>query len=223
MASRVPQGQLGARLDQVARRVRRHLAEPWRHPIADHQRAVFDELSAWRAALPRDAIVDLDAGCGTGASTLALARAKPDAWVLGVDKSSDRLARSPSSSSRVEPGRTKLLRGDMIDLWHLLDLHAGPRFDTTWLLYPNPWPKPGQLARRWHAHPVFPRILACTRRIELRTNWRIYAEEFAHALALVLGRPVAVEELVPDVPLSPFERKYQASGHALWRVAGETG
>lgn len=212
-SSRVPRGQPSARLELVERRVRRHLAEPWQHPIADHQREVFDRLQAWLDRVPSGARIELDAGCGTGASTRALALANPDTWVIGVDKSLDRLTRAPTL-----PANAELLRGDMIDLWPLIAA-KGLRFDATWLLYPNPWPKPGHIARRWHGHPVFPRIVECTRSLELRTNWVIYAEEFAHALALVLGRPIAVEAVVPETAISPFERKYQASGHALWRVA----
>lgn len=212
LTSRVPHGQPSARLEQVERCVRRHLAEPWRHPVADHQREVFEQLLAWRSQIPSSARIELDAGCGTGASTRALALADPDAWVVGIDKSDDRLSRAPEL-----PANAMLLRGDMIDLWRLID--AKPlRVDKTWLLYPNPWPKPAHLGRRWHGHPVFPLLVRSARTIELRTNWLVYAEEFAHALALVLGRPVAVEAFVPDAAISPFEHKYQASGHALWRV-----
>jgi tRNA (guanine-N7-)-methyltransferase len=216
-ASRVPEGQPSARLEQVERRVLRHRAEPWRHPVAEHQRDVFERLLAWWERAPAGAHRVLDAGCGTGASTRALALRDPDAWVLGVDKSHDRLTRAP-----MLPANAMLLRGDMIDLWLLLAARR-LRFDATWLLYPNPWPKPAQLARRWHGHPVFPTIVACTTHLELRTNWRVYAEEFAHALTLVIDRPIAVEGLeVGPEPISPFERKYQASGHALWRVATST-
>jgi tRNA (guanine-N7-)-methyltransferase len=193
------------------------LAEPWLHPVADHQREVFEQLQAWWMRAPSGARIVLDAGCGTGSSTLALALADPGSWVIGVDKSQDRLARAPTL-----PANATLLRGDMIDLWRSM-ADRGLRFDSTWLLYPNPWPKPGQLARRWHGHPVFPRIVECTRRLELRTNWRVYAEEFAHALSLVLGRVILVEPLdAGRAPISQFERKYQASGHALWRVAAST-
>jgi tRNA (guanine-N7-)-methyltransferase len=213
MISRVPEGQPSARLEQVERRVRKHLAEPWQHPVAEHQHEVFERLLAWWDAAPSGARRVLDAGSGTGTSTAALASAEPDAWVIGIDKSRARLAHAPGL-----PANAMLLRGDMIDLWQLM-ARGRLRFDATWLLYPNPWPKPGQLARRWHGHPVFPAIVGCTTRLELRTNWRIYAEEFAHALGLVLGRTIAVERLeVGQAPISPFERKYQSSGHALWRV-----
>jgi len=56
--------------------------------------------------------------------------------------------------------------------------------------------------------------------IELRTNWRVYAEEFALALDIA-GVANISEAFVPEEPLTPFERKYQASGHELWRCRSE--
>jgi tRNA G46 methylase TrmB len=91
------------------------------------------------------------------------------------------------------------------------------------LLYPNPWPKSEHLLRRWHAHPVLPAILALGGEIELRSNWRTYADEFAEALR-VCGRRVACTELVAgQSPLTPFEAKFLASGHALWCCRAEAG
>lgn len=208
-------GQPAARLEQVERALRRHLAQPWRGEVGEVQRAVFARIEAFLAARPPGAPTLLDAGCGTGASTLALCEREPDAWVVGVDKSSDRLARAPAL-----PSRALVLRGELSDLWWLASEH-GLRFDRCVLLYPNPWPKPGQLPRRFHGHPVFPRLVQTCAALELRTNWHVYAEEFAFALGLLLGRTIAAERLVvaPGSELSPFERKYRASGHALWRVA----
>ena len=72
--------------------------------------------------------------------------------------------------------------------------------------------------RRWHGHPVFPVLLANARRVVLRTNWRIYADEFVRA-AQLLGRTGAVQTLVDDAAtLTPFERKYRASGHARFEA-----
>lgn len=217
-ASREVVGQPSARLEQVERALRRHLAQPWRHAPADHQRAVFARMTEFLAARPPSAPIVLDAGCGTGASTLALCEREPDAWIVGVDKSRDRLSRAPAL-----PSRALLLRGELLDLWWLAG-EAGLRFDRCYLLYPNPWPKPAQLPRRFHAHPVFPRLVAGSEAIELRTNWRVYADEFAHALGLLLGRTIEVEALPEaSASLSPFERKYRASGHPLWRVLATIG
>jgi hypothetical protein len=43
----------------------------------------------------------------------------------------------------------------------------------------------------------------------------------ARALELLGGRLVACEPWLPEVPITPFERKYLASGHALWRCVVE--
>ncbi|MEJ2385643.1 MAG: hypothetical protein P8Y54_14885 [Xanthomonadales bacterium] len=74
------------------------------------------------------------------------------------------------------------------------------------------------MQRRWHGHPVFPDLLALGGRLELRTNWSLYAQEFAWAAARLTGRTIRPGELPAAEALSPFERKYRASGHTLYSV-----
>jgi hypothetical protein len=79
--------------------------------------------------------------------------------------------------------------------------------------------------RRWHAHPVLPALLALGDTIELRTNWRVYADEFVMALCDAGWSATCVTfspaNPLPAISTSPgltaFERKYAASGQALWR------
>ena len=164
----------------------------------------------------------LDAGCGTGDSTVALARVFPDRLVIGVDKSAARLVLGQRRLVRADaPQNAILLRCELVDFWQLA-VSAGLRCSHQFLLYPNPWPKPEQFKRRWPAHPILPAILALGGEIELRTNWRVYAQEFATALRLG-GRSTSCEAFVADLPLSPFERKYAASGHPLWRCRASLG
>jgi tRNA (guanine-N7-)-methyltransferase len=196
----------------LARLVRRHLAHAFRKPAADYSRTAFaDFLRIWDG---RRALV-LDAGCGTGASTLALARLHPHALAVGVDQSARRLARGHALTAM--PPNALLLRADVVDFWRLLAAEGIP-LEAHYLLYPNPWPKPDQVMRRWPAHPVFPTLLALGGRIECRSNWRVYAEEFALAAAMLTDTPVTVERFDATQPLTPFERKYQASGHPLYRA-----
>ena len=108
----------------------------------------------------------------------------------------------------------------MVDFWRLMAAEA-LRPAAQYMLYPNPWPKPDQVMRRWPAHPVFPTVISLGGRIECRTNWRIYAEEFAQASATLTGTVIGVDTCPPGEPLSPFERKYAASGHLLYRVVVE--
>jgi tRNA (guanine-N7-)-methyltransferase len=192
--------------------VLRHLAAPYLRQPSAAGRTAFAAVADRLAKTP----FVLDAGCGTGASTLALARQFRDQWVLGVDQSAVRLATGMRAlAAAAVPRNVILLRCELVDFWQLAAA-AGLRCARQYLLYPNPWPKSAQLQRRWHAHPVLPAALALGGDIELRTNWRVYAEEFVEALRLV-GIESTLEAFVPEQPLTPFERKYAASGHVLWR------
>lgn len=196
--------------------VDRHAVHPWRIPVADHSRRTFEtlarraEVESWQGRLI------LDTGCGTGMSTETLARRFPDCVVLGVDKSAQRLGRASSG-----PPNAVLVRADLEDFWLLAHL-ARWTFVRQCFYYPNPWPKPEQRLRRWAFHPVLPTALACGGLWELRTNWRVYAQEFAMAFGRLTGTEPVVESWVPENPETLFEKKYLESGHALWRWKAAT-
>ncbi|MCL2346368.1 MAG: hypothetical protein FWC58_11025 [Desulfobulbus sp.] len=205
----------------LERRVRRHLAQPFQKPIADYNRAALAQALAARAAWNPQAPLILDAGCGVGWSTERLAGQYPDHFVLGVDQSLARLERS-----KPLPANAALLRADLVDFWRLLAEH-GIRLARHYNLYPNPWPKIGHLARRWHGHAAFPAWRVLGGELECRSNWRIYIEEMALALGWLCGQPggqpVAVEPWQTADPMTPFEKKYLASGHVLWRCRVDLG
>jgi tRNA (guanine-N7-)-methyltransferase len=194
-------------------RLRRHLAHPFRKPILDYNRAAFAGALAARDRWRKDAPLILDAGCGVGLSTLNIAAACPESFVVGVDQSADRLGRGKALPL---PANALLIRADLVDFWRLL-AESGVHLARHYVLYPNPWPKIGHLVRRWHGHAVFPVWLELGGEFECRSNWRIYIEEMAQALTLLSGQPVRTEPFATDDPLTPFEKKYLASGHELWR------
>lgn len=188
--------------------VRRHLASEYRRSPSEAGCAAFAGI---RKRIGSRQWM-LDAGCGTGASTCQLARRFPDHVIVGIDKSAARLSKVSKSTI---PENVILERCDCIDFWQLAaaeNLHCERQF----LLYPNPWPKPDQVQRRWHAHPIFPALLSLSRNIELRTNWHVYAGEFCEALTIA-GVDASVSAHAIDNPMTPFERKYAASNHTLWR------
>jgi tRNA G46 methylase TrmB len=193
--------------------VARHADSVFRKPILHHNVTAFEEsVAAWQTAgrLP----LILDAGCGVGLSTRHLAVQFPDHFVIGVDQSADRLSRHTQWEANL-PSNFICVRADLVDYWRLM-LAAGMHPVRHYLLYPNPWPKIGQLARRWHGHAVFPVIVALGGEVECRSNWRLYVEEFASALQQLTDQPVACLPYVTTSPITPFEKKYLASGHALW-------
>lgn len=202
----------------LSHHVQRALDNEWQRPIAEHTRAAFEKAQRFYQAHGGPLI--LDAGCGTGRSTRQLARYYPHACVLGIDRSADRLSRDYFRELGAFPDNALLVRADLVDFWRLAYL-AGWRPTRHCIFYPNPYPKASQLKKRWHAHPVFPVLLALGGVLELRSNWQIYVEEFACAVDLVTGQKPMVERLPlkPDSDfISAFEQKYFDSGHTLWQL-----
>jgi tRNA G46 methylase TrmB len=141
-------------------------------------------------------------------------------------------------------GNALVVRADVIDFWRLLAdeliVTSDWVIEKHFLLYPNPYPKPHHLLRRWHGHPVFPTLLRLSASLEVRTNWHLYAEEFA--LAVQVAQQIATEQaqrtgsqnarylprtyrainwtletFSPAAPITAFERKYASSGQTLYR------
>ena len=195
------------RTDQVAphadlvKVVQHHQQNPWRKPCPQHTQVAFEQFLARYQSQPRPLI--LDSFCGTGMSTALLAKKHPDKWVVGIDQSAHRLARHPHSVAE----NCLLLRAEAEPFWQCLTEAEIPLY-AHWLLYPNPWPKPKQLQRRFHAHPIFPTLLAISKHIELRSNWKIYLDEF-RAGCLKDNRAVSVvREFLPKKAITAFEKKY---------------
>lgn len=256
-------------LEQV---VRKYATTCFLRPVADHTREAFaealrfiEEFHKNRETSDREKCTDertaatpfeivLDSGCGTGESTLHLARKFPNVPVIGVDKSAMRLNKagnihqleqlSETASSQSEqaiPENAFWVRAELLDFWRLtLDaVNAGAlKILHHAVFYPNPWPKENEATRRFHLHPIFPTMMALSPVTELRTNWEIYAREFAEA-SRILGdiasqnslnvsaalpaiacssSAIASEPFDPVHPETAFERKYKEARQQLWRV-----
>jgi tRNA (guanine-N7-)-methyltransferase len=200
---------------RLAEVVAKHLAHPFRKPVAAHTQAAYAQFcSAWNGAAP----LILDAGCGTGESTARLAGAHADAFVIGIDQSALRLARGTAM-----PANALLLRADVTDFWRLMARDAIKIFLHTWF-YPNPWPKAEHLRRRWYAHPAFADALALGGTIEIRSNWLTLMEEAQGAFGVAGWRctPPQTLNAAPETAVSLHEKKYLQSGHAVYRVRADS-
>ncbi|WP_114416934.1 tRNA (guanine(46)-N(7))-methyltransferase TrmB [Marinospirillum perlucidum] len=193
--------------------VAKHRAAPFLKPLADFNRRAFDEADRFlqQGAAP----LLLDSGCGVGVSTRILAKQHPEHLVIGVDRSADRLQRQVGDL----PANALLVRADLVDFWRLA-LEAGWQPEKHFLLYPNPYPKKKDLKLRWHGHPVFPTLIELGGQLEARSNWCLYLEEMQVALK-TFELPSQLTRLVPDEPLTPFERKYSLSGQDLWKLEAD--
>ena len=106
--------------EQLAGLLERHRRTDFWKPFADYNRAAFDASMERRARLAPQAPLILDACCGVGASSIALARAFPNHYVIGVDQSASRLARQIEGKREGWPDNLDLVRADLVDYWRLL-------------------------------------------------------------------------------------------------------
>lgn len=194
--------------------VLRHLEHQFLKPISEHTQREFDHLND--LVQKNNCPVILDSCCGVGESTAKIAEKHPDALVIGLDKSAHRLSKNDYHTVN---HNYELARVDLNDFWRLAQ-QADWNISHHYLLYPNPWPKSKHVQRRWHGAAVFPSLVALGGVLELRSNWSIYLKEFAFALKIV-GKSSEIEPLNVTEPLTPFERKYQQSGHQLWRLSAD--
>lgn len=195
--------------------VRKHLITEYKKPLHPFSQSIFDELAKHIQANPASLI--LDSGCGNGNSSFILASLHPDCLVIGIDKSRHRLGKHLKEETLIKKDNVILVHADLIDLWRLMH-QSGWKIEKHYLLYPNPWPKKEQIKRRWQGHPIFPEILNLGKKLELRTNWYIYAEEFQLAVKIAKAKQTDLKIIKPDKYISPFEKKYHDSGHKLYNV-----
>jgi len=102
------------------------------------------DTSAW---FGRRAPVVLEIGCGSGTSTLAMAKEEPDVDVIAVEIYRRGLAQLLSAIDREQVGNIRLIRGNAIDvLEHLIAPRSliGVR-----VFFPDPWPKARHHKRRF--------------------------------------------------------------------------
>ena len=211
----------------VQQLVERHVAQHGtylnKRPIAKHTAAAFQTAAEF--ARSRATPIIIDAGCGTGRSTLKLAERHPDHTIIGVDRSEARL-----SKGRRVPDNALLLRAELGDFWRLLNDSNDLTVEETYLLYPNPYPKTKMLKQRFQGHASLPSLLqACGRRLTIRASWRTYLEEF-HLAAMRAGelgiRPDLVSKGPYELsdlrdPLTLFERKYATAGVPVYEMVLE--
>ena len=202
-------------------------------PIAGHTQEAFAEAKEFVEKFYDGAQIThkviIDSGCGTGESTVNIALAHPGTPVIGIDKSAARLTKAGAALNGAKlngagtvPPNAFLVRAELLDFWRLaLDKVTAGHWQIPYhaLYYPNPWPKQSEATRRFHLHPIFPTLLQLSDAIELRTNWEIYAREFAEAARIAThGRAISCETFSPEQPITAFERKYKEARQQLWRV-----
>ncbi|WOH35976.1 SAM-dependent methyltransferase [Thalassotalea fonticola] len=199
--------------EKLADIVNTHLTTDFQKPISEHTRLAFEEIDRLVKAFVGPVI--LDSCCGVGQSSRIIAKQNPNALVIGVDKSDNRITRNVEEKWQVD--NFHLVRADLNDFYRLVFAANWP-VEKHYILYPNPWPKAKHVKRRWHGSAVFPYIFKIGKQLELRSNWRLYLEEFQAALAIANINSSLNEVDQAAESLTPFEAKYQASGQQCWSL-----
>ncbi|MBL4910970.1 MAG: SAM-dependent methyltransferase [Alteromonadaceae bacterium] len=215
--------------DKLAKIVNKHLQYEFKKPYQAHTKQAFVDVNEQVKTFlltNKNAEIILDACCGVGQSTRILAQQNPNALVIGVDKSANRLDRNVEELTHFDGSKQVdnfvLVRADLNDFYRLVKATNWP-VTKHYILYPNPWPKSKHLQRRWHGSAVFPQMIEIGQQLILRSNWRLYLEEFQAAL-LLTGRQSQLTAVVVaenSQALTPFEAKYQASGQQCWQLITE--
>lgn len=226
--------------EKLTELVNKYLNSETQKPIQEHTTDAFQRVQHWLTQFAGRNIV-LDSCCGVGESSWRLAKQYPDTVIVGIDKSLDRLQKhgqqleyreysehASSISDDIVNRQTGdevffsrdnycVVRADVIDFWRLINQHDW-QVEKHYLLYPNPYPKASQVQKRWHGTPSFKDILNIGGEITVRSNWKIYIEEFAFALTIA-GKQPRVIGVTQQEPFTPFERKYWNSGQQSWQVS----
>jgi tRNA (guanine-N7-)-methyltransferase len=100
-----------------------------------------------RAWFGREAPVVLEIGCGSGTSTLAMAKDEPDVDVIAVEIYRRGLAQLLSAIDRERVGNIRLIRGNAVDV--LRNLIAPGSLSGVRVFFPDPWPKARHHKRRF--------------------------------------------------------------------------
>ena len=219
----------------------KHKQNECKRPVAEHTVMAFKHMLNYLADWHGDVIID--ACCGVGESTINIASQYPNTKVIGIDKSVARLEKHQSYIDNgksfvlnsdndcgqkevgTKPANYLLLQADLNDFWRLLLEHTSqthPKWQLVkqFILYPNPYPKKSQLGKRWHGSALFPYIIALCSDIEVRSNWRLYLEEFLLA-AEYYGLNGSIENIrrsSSGIAYTPFERKYLAADQTCFKL-----
>ena len=199
----------------------KHLNTPFQKPLHTPSLNAYTKIANILKKCSPNII--LDSGCGVGLSTLLLALQYPDSLIIGVDKSSHRLSKNGFYRKKIfndtgaAPANVHLLQADLVTFWQLLHKNK-IKLRKHYLLYPSLWPKQTQLKRRWHGHPVFPLLPGLSSTLELRSNWKIYLEEFNYCWQQAAGQKGALKSYKPRTYFTPFEAKYWQAGQTLWQL-----
>ena len=206
-----------------------------RSALTDAQQALWDQLwpklgrqadsaqplhvNEWFGRVaPRGVVLEI--GCGTGTSTIAMAKSEPDLDVIAVEVYRRGLAQLLSAVNREGVTNIRMIRGDGVDvLEHLI---APGSLTGVRVFFPDPWPKSRHHKRRLLQAATVALIAGRLRPggvLHAATDHAGYAEQIAEVGdgEPLLRRANPGEELPisTDRPITKYETKAREEGRAV--------
>lgn len=181
------------------------------------------DTAAW---FGRSAPVVVEIGCGTGTSTLAMAKAEPGIDVVAVEVYRRGLAQLLSGIDREGVSNIRLVRGDGIDV---LEHMFGPDSLTGVRVYfPDPWPKARHHKRRF-LQPATVALIADRLRpggiLHAATDHAGYAEHIAEVgdaeARMRRVSPGGTFDISVARPATKYENKAQRAGSTVAELLWE--
>jgi tRNA (guanine-N7-)-methyltransferase len=170
------------------------------------------DTTAW---FGRTAPIILEIGCGTGTSTLAMARDEPHLDVLAVEVYRRGLAQLLSAIEREHVSNIRMVRGDGIDV--LEQMFGTASLTGVRVFFPDPWPKSRHHKRRLLQARTVALIADRLRPggiLHAATDHAGYASQIAEVgdAEPLLRR---VDPATPDLPISVARptTKYETKAH----------
>ncbi len=155
---------------------------------------------ALAAEFPEPGVLTLEIGCGHGHFLAAYAAANPGETCVGIDIVSKRVRRGERKQSKRELANLLFMKAEGREFLEVLPAHV--TLARTFILFPDPWPKKGQIKRRLVQEPLLTRLAARTAPgglLHLRSD---HGELFSWMQQQVAAHPAWV--LAPEQPW-PFE------------------
>ena len=167
----------------------------------------------------------LDLGVGAAKSTFLLQKQFPKSQIIGIDRSQTRLMRNPnykegSVNEVYNKGKVLLFRGDLLD-WIRVFIEEKIFFDHLFIFYPNPYPKSSQINQRLYGSSVFSLILTLAKRMEVRSNWRLFLEEFEKGAGYLGSFNTKIASVKEEKAMTHFEEKYFSVEEKCYRLTLE--
>jgi tRNA G46 methylase TrmB len=163
----------------------------------------------------------VEVGAGQGLFAVQFSRAHPAQTLIAIERTQERFARLQQRIASNHCQNVNPIRANAVNwITHCLPTQSVEGY---FFWYPNPYPKPGQQNKRFHAMPFMGYVIQTLKpggTITMATNEAFYYTEARTFMEKVWGLTCLVDRQVASstAPRTHFEKKYLARGDTCWEL-----